>query len=120
MLRGQESFIREAQVFADLFSRSKTYEFDFDVLPNFESVELGEVTSKVDDPHGISHVEYERVTRPSHHRSLKNKLHGLRNRHEIAGHSRIRDRNRSPAGELLPKQWYDAAATTENIAESHG
>ena len=50
---------------------------------------------------------------------LQHEVHRLGDRHEEAGHVRMRDRDRAAARDLLPEERHDAAAAAEHVAEAH-
>src|SRR5437867_4180755 len=105
MLVGGEQF------FEELLPLAQAGKFYFDICFG-KAREPDHVSRKIDDLHRLAHVEHEELAAFSHEGSLQHELRGLRNRHEIPRDVRMRDRQRSTAGDLLADFRNDAAGLT--------
>ncbi len=68
-----------------------------------------QVAREVDDPDRLAHVEHEQVARLAEQRRLEDQPRRLRDRHEVAGHLGVGDRQRDALAELALEERHDAA-----------
>ena len=80
---------------------------DMGIVIHFIATEADHPPGEVDDPHRLTHIQYEHVTAGAHGAGLQHQLRGFGNAHEIAGDFRVRDGNRSAPFNLLAEQGYD-------------
>ena len=76
------------------------------------------LAGQVEDAHRLAHLEHEDVSRAAAEVTrLDHELHRLGNRHEVAGHLRVGDGDRSAALDLIAKDRHHAPGRGEDVAE---
>ena len=70
--------------------------------------------------HRLAHVEHEDLAAAADRARLDDQRDRLRDRHEEAGHLRVRDRHRAAALDLAAEDRDHAARRAEHVAEAHG
>ena len=100
-------------------ARSHAREHDVDVLSGLEPGEPHQIAGHVGDPDGLAHVEHEDLSVPRQRRSAEDELHRLRNGHEIPGHVRVGDGDRSAPLDLFLEERHDATTATEDVSKPH-
>ena len=105
------------QHFVELLAGTQPGVDDLGISPR--SHLAGEPPGKHVDGDGFAHVEHEDIAAASERRGLEDEEDGLFDRHEVAGHIRIGDRDRLPALDLLHERRDHRAVRTEHVAESH-
>jgi hypothetical protein len=88
-----------------------------------QSVLLRKPSGKVHDPDRLTHVEQQdlagAVVGRDQSRRLNHKRSRFGNGHEIPGHARVSDRQRTAVGELARPCIQNAAGRTQHVAEPH-
>ena len=78
----------------------------------------GQPARDVGDPHRLAHVEDEHLAAAADDGGLQDELHRLVGGHEVAGHLRMRHRQRAARGDLRGQRGEDRPAAAEDVAEA--
>src|SRR5918992_474029 len=109
-VRGRHGLLAVApKLFVKLLARPHADELHFDVASGLLAGKANHVMREVDDLYGLSHVEDVDVAALSDRAGLDDELDGLRDRHEEAGHLRVRHGDGAAARDLAAKERDDAS-----------
>src|SRR5215203_3182049 len=109
----------EEELLVQLFARPRPGEFDLDVAADLEAGQANQILGEIGNFHWFTHVEGEYFTAVTHRRCLQYELHRLGNRHEVATHLGVCDRDWTARRDLPHERRHDAASTPQHVAESH-
>ena len=93
VLRIGKAFLIHEDFFVKFFTRSQTGKFYLDIFIRNVAGHTDHVFGKVEDLHGLTHVEDENLATFGISASLKNEANCFRNGHEEADDVRVRDCN---------------------------
>ena len=95
-------------------------ERDRDVRLRLLAGEADHVAGEVEDLHRLAHVEHVDLAAAADRAGLHDERHGLRDRHEVARHLRMRHGHRPALLDLAPEDRNHAARGVEHVAEANG
>ena len=103
--------------FVELFAVAKAGELYLYVLGSGEGYHAA---GKVHDAHGLTHVEHEDFTAPTHGAGLEDELAGFGDEHEEAYDVGVGNGDGAAVADLLLEQGDDGAVGAEHVAEACG
>ena len=112
-------FIHEG-FFIELFTGTESGEFDLDVFIWDVAGHTDHVFGKVEDLHGLSHIEDEDLAALGIGSSLKHKSYRFRNSHEETDDVRVCDRDGTTRFDLLLEKRDDRTMRTQDVAKANG
>jgi len=98
-----EVFPAQLDLLGQLLPRTEAREDDRHLLERFQPGQPDEGGRHVEDLHLLPHLQDEDFASPPQGGRLQNELGRFGNRHEVAFHIRVRDRDRSAREDLLPE-----------------
>ena len=111
---GQGSLLVAQDLLVEFLAGPESGVFDFDI---FSAAQSNHLLGQVGNLHWTSHIEDENLAALTLGASLKNKLAGLGNEHEIAYDVGMGHRDRASKANLLLEEGNDGAIGVEHIAE---
>ena len=112
-------FFRCHQFFKQLFPRSQTGHFDFNILPQHQAGQANHFLRQVHNLHRLAHIQHKDFAALSHTPSFDYQLAGFRYGHEVPLHLFVGHRQRTALGQLFFKQWHHTAPAAQHVAEPH-
>src|SRR5215207_47236 len=112
--------VRVEQLLVQLLARPRADHLDRDVALGLQSGEPDHVVRQLHDPHRLAHLEHEDLAALHERARPDHELDRLGDRHEVARHLAVRDRERAAGGDLAPEDRHDRARGAEHVAEAHG
>ncbi len=95
--RRRDLLVRPPELLVQLLARPHADELDRDVALGLPAREPDHVARQVEDPDRVAHVEDEDLAAAADRAGLHDERRGLRDRHEVARHLGVRDRDRAAA-----------------------
>ena len=108
------------QLLVQLLSRPHADERDRDLGVGLFPGQSDHVAREIQDLHRLAHVEHVDLPAASDCACLHDQRDSLRNRHEVARHLRMGDRDRPALLDLAPEDRDHAAGGVQDVAEANG
>src|SRR4051812_32187321 len=106
------------QVLVQLLPRTPSHLLDRDVDVRPQTRQLDHVARELPDRHGLAHLEHEDLAALAERPRADDELHRLRDRHEVAGHPLVGERDGAAERDLAAEDRHDRARRAEHVAEA--
>src|SRR4051794_1708202 len=108
------------QVLVKLLPRAPSHLLERDVDVRSQTGQLDHVPRELLDRHRLAHLEHDPLPALAERAGADHELDRLRDRHEVARHPLVGERERTAERDLAAEDRHDGAGRAEHVAETHG